>query len=208
MRCGFIFARLSAVAGGLALLAACGAGSGAAPVPASSAALASAPPSTSAVPIASPSPEPTYANALPGEKPPIRPPDVLSDAGAENFARYFVMTTDWAYASMDTALVAAESTADCTFCTAFLAGFSKINAAGDVYIGGRISIFASNVSGGGDVTRRLTYLGISYGQLEVLHADGSRTPSGGASPLTNLNLRVVFADSQWKAEDVKKVVTQ
>jgi hypothetical protein len=205
MRFGLIVARLTAVAGGLALLAACGAGSGAAPV--FSAASASAPPSTSAAPIASPSPEPTYANALPGEKPPIRPPDVLNDAGAENFARYFVMTLDWTYATTDASLVSQTSTAECTFCNAFIAGATAARTAGDTYIGSRATIITSTITSVGDPSLRLANVVISYTALMLQHSDGTTTPKGDASEVSQLNIRLSHASGAWLVSDVKKVVT-
>lgn len=153
-------------------------------------------------------PEPSYPNARPGEKPPARPVDILSDAGAEAFAVYFVKTLDWAYATMDTTLLKDASTAACSFCEFFVNTVDSKRQLGDVYIGSRIVIHTAEVLAGPDDTSRLTNLAFSYSALSIRHADGTSELSGDAQALVQLNIRVSFLNSKWSAYDAKRVVQE
>jgi hypothetical protein len=90
---------------------------------------------------AAPSPSTTsYINAAPGETPPVRPPDELSDAGLEAFVRYFAMTIDWAAASMDTALLEQASSKSCGLCQAIINNTKVDAAASRRYEGSRYTM--------------------------------------------------------------------
>jgi hypothetical protein len=83
---------------------------------------------------------PTYVNAAPGESPPVRPPDEMTDAGAEAFVRYWVQASDWAWATMDPTLVRAATQEGCELCTMTVERINKDRAAGIRYEGGRYSL--------------------------------------------------------------------
>ena len=150
-------------------------------------------------------PEPSYPNARPGELPPVRPIDVLTDQGAEAFAVYFVKTLDWAYATMDTTLVSAASSSECNFCAAFVTTVGSKRVAGDVYLGSRITIRDSEVYTIADPLLRLTNVAFAYTALAIRHADGSLEASGESQDLVQLNVHVRFSNSHWIAYDAKRV---
>lgn len=158
--------------------------------------------------VTSTSAEPTYPNAEPGEKPPVRPVDVLTDAGAKAFAVYFVKTLDWAYASMDTTLLEAASTADCSLCSAFVKVITNRRALGDVYAGSRITVLDAMVFNGPTAETRLVNVAFSYTELFIRHPDGTTEFDEGGKDLVQYNVRVRFASDAWATYEAKRVVTE
>ena len=152
--------------------------------------------------------EPTYPNVNPGERPPVRPADALSDAGAKAFAVYFVKTIDWAYASMDTTLLEAASTAECHLCGVLAKIITDRRALGDVYSGSRFTVLDAIVDNGPTDDTRLVNVVFSYTELYIRHPDGSAEFDEGAHDLVQLNVRVRFASDTWATYEAKRVVTE
>lgn len=130
---------------------------------------------SSAVSSPSPSASPTYINAAPGETPPARPPDELSDAGLEAFVRYFAQAGDWAGATMDPTLLQEASASSCGGCASVISGIRKDLAEGHRLEGGRYTVTRvmafPNVSG--DETRRDAGFWWDSTAYTVYAADGS-----------------------------------
>jgi len=150
--------------------------------------------------------EPTYPNVNPGERPPVRPADALSDAGTKAFAVYFVKTIDWAYASMDTTLLEAASTAECHLCGVLAKIITDRRALGDVYSGSRFTVLDAIVDNGPTADTRLVNVVFSYTELYIRHPDGSAEFDEGAHDLVQLNVRVRFASDTWATYDAKMIV--
>lgn len=183
-----------------ALLAGCS-GGGSEPGGRSSSADATAP-------VTSATAEPTYPNARPGEKPPVRPADALSGAGAEAFAVYFVKTIDWAYATMDSTLLKQASAPECALCTGFIEEFARRNSAGQKAMGSRSTILDSILSGGSDPKDQLVNVVFSATALDVVDANGVIVGSADAIPMFQMNVRVEYRAGGWIVVDATKVVTR
>jgi hypothetical protein len=201
MHFGLSATRIGAFLATLALLAACSGHSDGAP--------GSSPPSLT-VPTTSPAPtlEPTYPNTLPGEKPPVRPLDVLSDAGAENFARYFIQTVDWTYAAMDTApLRTTYDPTTCTYCEQVVNRTERAVADGKHYVGGRLHFVTVSSSGAADVSHPLVLVIIDADAIQTIDASGGVLTDSPAGLLLQLNLRLRFDGGRWTMLTLKQVIT-
>jgi hypothetical protein len=177
-------------------LAACTAGSGDGPPSTSSAS-----PTSSATPTA----VPTYANALPGETLPVRPVDVLSDAGAEAFARYWVQALDWAYASLDTTLLVGASSPECSLCKGFIDQFANLNSKGRSLAGSRTTIRTLESFSAPEPNSRIILVVLTVGPLQVTEASGVEVQHADAVPLLQLNVRVKYELDVWQVADAKQV---
>ena len=152
--------------------------------------------------------EPTYPNVNPGERPPVRPADALSDAGAKAFAVYFVKTIDWAYASMDTGLMTSASDATCTGCAALARAIDNRRALGDYYVGSRVTVLDTDVASVANPSNRLVNVVLSYTALSIKHPDGSEEFSADAAKMIQLNLRTAFVGQAWTVIELNQVVSR
>ncbi|MCU1690323.1 MAG: hypothetical protein JWN20_2251 [Jatrophihabitantaceae bacterium] len=163
---------------------------------------------TTAAATVSSSLAPTYPNARPGEKPPARPVDILSDAGAEAFARYFMQTVDWAYASMDSSLMrAAYDPASCNYCNQAANRTDADKAAGKRYEGGRSTISLIDAN---DIANPLDCLVLAIFTAEpvaVYDKAGVQLSSEPAETDIRFNLRISFG-RKWNVQEVKQLVTK
>lgn len=152
-------------------------------------------------------PEPSYPNARPGEKPPARPVDILSDAGAEAFARYFMQTVDWAYASMDSSLMrSAYDPATCNYCNTAANRTDADKAAGKRYEGGRSTIVDVMSAHGADVTNNLVNVVFDASAVKVYDATGSVVSDTEPELKLQFNVRVRYGNG-WTVSEVKQVIT-
>jgi hypothetical protein len=153
------------------------------------------------------SPASTYPNALPGEKPPVRPADVLSDAGAEAFARYFMQAVDWAYASMDSVLMrGAYDPITCSYCNQAADRTDADKAAGKRYEGGRSHIFKVASAHGADTANNLVLVVFDADAIRVYDGTGNVVSNTGAEVRLQFNVRVRYVDGSWQVDQVKRVV--
>jgi hypothetical protein len=198
--------RVLAVAVAIAALAAACGGGGSEPGP-----VPTARPSTSQPPTvatSSSTPTPTFVNTTPGEQPPVRPADELSDAGVKAFAEYWVKTLDWAYATMDTTRLSAASAADCSVCQSFIESTQNSALAGEIFLGSRLVILAATVvpSAMNSPTRVVAVV-LAYTALSIGHPDGIIESNAPAQAAVQLNLTTEFSDS-WRVGKVVRVVAQ
>jgi hypothetical protein len=137
----------------------------------------------------------------------VRPVDVLSDEGAEAFARYFMQTVDWAYASMDSSLMRAEyDPATCAYCNQAANRTDADRAAGKRYDGGRSTIFYLMSAAGADVTNNLVLVVLNVGPLSVYDSMGQLVDTADAASLLQFNVRAHYSDSRWHVAEVKLAV--
>lgn len=117
----------------MVLLAGCGGESGSVQPPAAST-------SASATPAPSPTgPLTTGPGVLPGEKPPVMPPEAREHTpeGALAFASYFMKALDWSAATNDTYLVQQISDQSCSACQRDIAAAKALLMEGARELGGR-----------------------------------------------------------------------
>jgi hypothetical protein len=202
MRVGLLATRVIAFVASLALLTGCSGHLDDAPgssSPSTSTAVSLSAPATSPPPTV----EPMYPNALPGEKPPIRPPDVLSNSGLDAFMLYFVRTIDWEYASMDTTLM--RETFDgsrCTYCVEAVKRTDADLALGYTYSGGRLTVESGQVVNV-DQQSSLYLLTLTISPLRVLAADGVIDDTDLGVDHAQINIRSSWSDGQWTVFDLK-----
>jgi hypothetical protein len=84
----------------------------------------------------------TGRNVRPGEKPPIYPAAAAARTqdGANAFARFFVQTLDWGFATTNGAYMNHYYGSSCGICDSFSRSFRATALAGNHYIGSRISV--------------------------------------------------------------------
>ena len=158
--------------------------------------------------LTSASAEPTYPNARPGEKPPVRPADALSNAGAEAFAKYFMQTVDWAYASMDSTLMrTAFDPATCNYCNTAADRTDRDKAAGKRYEGGRSTILDVASANGADVRDNLVLVVFDATPLRVYDSQANLIEDNDAERMLQFNVRVHFRDGAWVVVEVKRIVS-
>jgi hypothetical protein len=186
-----------------ALAAACG-GGGSEPGP-----VPTARPSTSQPPTvatSSSTPTPTFVNTTPGEQPPVRPADELSDAGVKAFAEYWVKTLDWAYATMDTTLLKSASDPMCEVCASSIQTIDEGREDGNIFLGSRFTLqFVTPVPAPADTTTRTVSIALAYSELRIIGPDGSTTSGGPGDPAMQLLATLKFAP-RWVAADITKIV--
>lgn len=106
------------------------------PTPTTSAPSTPTAPATPTVPADVPT---TGPNTKPGERPPVMPIAATkhSAAGAQAFAKFFMETIDWGYATIDGAYIRHYAARGCSTCVSLAAGLDADRKAGKQYIGGR-----------------------------------------------------------------------
>jgi Family of unknown function (DUF6318) len=128
---------MAAVAAGSLVVAACSGDSHAQTPPSSH-----SPSASSHVPSPTPSrtgPLPTGPGVRPGETPPL--PNSLalehSEAGALQFAAYYVQTLDWSFATTDSYLLKRVSATSCKACARYEKSLDDLRSSGGYVSGGR-----------------------------------------------------------------------
>ncbi|WP_375491292.1 DUF6318 family protein [uncultured Jatrophihabitans sp.] len=147
-------------------------------------------PSTSAAPSSTAPPAPvvptTGPNVRPGERPPTLPAVGHEDKpiGADFYARYWIETLDWGYATTSSALARTAFSPVCTGCARFVTTYDLTSKAGDHFVGGRSSITSSAIADN-DKRNGAQYavdITISVAPLKTVDAKGAAVSS--AKPLT------------------------
>jgi len=168
--------------------------------------------STSAAPTATP-PISTGPNVRPGEKPPTFPASLNRNlpAGADAFARYWMQTLDWGYATTDSSLAKAAFAASCTDCARFVKGnFDDTRAEGWHFRGGRVGFLEStlqqpdhhaNATSLDDVT-------VTVGALETLDRAGHVQSRAPAIPHITYRIWLRWTGARWTVVDWKEAVSK
>ena len=181
------------------------------PLPSTSAAVSSPPPTdpestppTTSRPPASPTVPADVPTTGPNlrsknERPPVEPIAALkhTQAGANAFARFFILTIDWAYATVEQRPIMSHySDPRCPSCQSLLASFRSDRRAKHTYVGGRTNrVVRVRIARAPD-TSRCSLNATSFEELDK-HGDfviRRRGVSG--SPSTSFDLR--WTDSGWR----------
>jgi hypothetical protein len=120
-------------------------------------------PSASASPTPSPSQTSLYPSDVPltgknltkvGEKPPIYPDAARANtqAGALAFAKFFLQTIDWGFATTSGAYMRHYAAQSCGLCSGIGDGLDKTAAAGHLYLGGRFTNYRAETVPKGEVS--------------------------------------------------------
>ena len=185
---------------GALLLTGCGGGSGYSPPSGS----ASEPSDSSSAASAAPS----FVNTTPGEQPPVRPADDLSDDGVKAFAEYWVKTLDWAYATMDTTLLRDASSVDCVVCVSLIDKIDARRSRGETLVGSRIQLFgAVPMPAPVESSNRVVVTVLSYSSLFVGFPDGQLISTAPENRSVQLNI-TCQPMPEWTTLDVTQVVVK
>jgi hypothetical protein len=140
-------------------------------------------------------------NVRPGEKAPVLPALARqhTQAGAVAFARYWVETLDWAYASMDTSLARRGFAASCSECRQLVGAIDRSRRL-DRYVRGGRSIVHSSTAVEPDSKDNAEYVvdvtfAVEKGQ--VVSSDGSIVGSEPANPHFVFRLWIRWYASGW-----------
>jgi len=84
----------------------------------------------------------TGHNVKPGEQPPVYPVAALAktQAGANAFAKFFMQTLDWAYATTNPSYMKHYYGPTCGLCASLATGIAKTATVHEVFEGGRITV--------------------------------------------------------------------
>lgn len=178
-------------------LAACTSGSGtqhaSSTMPSSSTSASAAPTSASAPDSPSPSVPTTGPNVRPGEKPPTLPAvgKTNTRAGADAFARYWISSLDWGYATTSSVLARELFTPTCVGCARFLTNIiDSTRTQGQHFNGGRISIKSTllHSTDHHDSATAIVDLLVDQAPLVVIGASGKKIST--SPPLSDAIFRV------------------
>ncbi|WP_375479640.1 DUF6318 family protein [uncultured Jatrophihabitans sp.] len=187
------------------LVAGCTGGSGSsAPSSATSESSASSSflPASTTVPVStSPAVPTTGPNVRPGEKPPLLPGVGKRDsaAGAITFAQFWVETLDWGYATTSSTLSRAWFAPSCTDCALLMRNFDEPRAAGDHFVGGRLSLRSAQLAptGGQFNASRAVDVSFTAAKARLVNASGETVSSSPATREVTFRLWLARSGSRW-----------
>jgi hypothetical protein len=185
-------AALVIIAGGIAL-AGCG---GAAPPATPSSAATSSAAARASLPSDVPSSGPNLTS--PGEKPPLLPAVAAqhSATGAAAFAKFFMQTIDWGFATTSGTYLAHYSDPACEQCQQIKSGLHATATQGWHFIGGRYDIKSSvaTASGSGSQTATVT---ASVSAAKTVDASGTQQSTEAAIPTFTVSLELTWQSPGW-----------
>ena len=170
------------------------------------------PPSYATAPASTP-PITTGPNVRPGEKPPTFPASLNRNdrVAADVYAKYWMQTLDWGYATTDSALARRAFLPVCTDCERFVKGnFDGARAKGEHFRGGRVSFVSSSIQPN-DHRRDSTAVSdvtVSVAALETLDRGGRVIAHAAAIPKITYRIWVRWAGARWFVVDWKEAITQ
>ena len=167
--------------------------------------------SMSAAPTTTP-PITTGPNVRPGEKPPTVPAQAKTntDLGAELYARYWMQSLDWGYATTDSSLAKAAFSPACTGCTKFMQQFDGTRANAQHFRGGRIHVLDTSLQPNDHHNQAIAVYDLTSSQdaLEVLTGSGKVVDSAPAIPKDVSRIWLRWTNGFWTVVDWKEVVTK
>jgi hypothetical protein len=160
-----------------------------------------------------PPPISTGANVRPGEKPPTLSPvgKTNTPIGADLFARYWIRTLDWGYATTDSSLAKVIFAASCTDCARFIDGnFDDTSAKGWHFRGGRVAILESSAQSndGRHGATSVVDVTISVGALETLDRAGHVVKRAPAIARSTYRIWLRWAANRWAIVDWKEAISK
>ena len=169
------------------------------------------PPHYSTAPPSTP-PITTGPNVRPGEKPPSFPPSMNTDdrVAVDVYAKYWMQTLDWGYATTDSALARHAFLPVCTDCERFIKIFDDARAADEHFRGGRISFDSSTIQpndhhNGADAVSDVT---VAVGALQTLDSNGRVIKHARAIPRVTYRIWMRWTSNRWYVVDWEEAVTK
>jgi hypothetical protein len=159
-----------------------------------------------------PPPISTGANVRPGEKPPTLSPvgKTNTPIGADLFARYWIRTLDWGYATTDSSLAKAIFARSCTGCARFMRQFEDASSAGWHFRGGRLAILGTALQDNDHQYGATSVEDVTVSQ-EALHVlDGKGKTIDSAAMIANDVSRVWlrWTGRRWTVVNWKQVIVK
>jgi hypothetical protein len=170
------------------------------------------PPSYSTAPASTP-PITTGPNVRPGEKPPTFPHSLEKNdpVAADMYAKYWMQTLDWGYATTDSTLARRAFLPVCTDCTRFVKGnFDDVRARDEHFRGGRVSFISSTIrpSDSRSGSTAMSDVAVGVTALETLDSSGRVIESTAAIPKITYRVWLRWTGTRWFVVDWKEAITK
>lgn len=172
------------------------------PIPSVTAPISSADPPAPTLPSDVPTTGPNLLH--PGEKPPLEPVAALvhTAAGAQAFARFFIQTIDWGYATTNPSYMKHYFADSCIECKNLENFLDTAHSRSEHYVGGRISIESVTAEKSSDSSSSFT-ASTAATSYEVLDAQGRSVDAGAADTRDSVVVTVRWANDRWLVIDLK-----
>jgi hypothetical protein len=164
-------------------------------------------PDGSGVPADVPTTGPNLLSA--DEKPPIMPPaareHTTDDAVA--FARFFIQTIDWGFATTSGAYMRHYFQPSCIECTSHADGLDNTRSAKHHYLGGRFTTteVVRVPAAGASEAEESSVVTFDLTSVEVVDADGKFQNADAARPGTRRQIWMAWHDDRWTVTDMRPV---
>jgi hypothetical protein len=190
-------------------IAACGTHNDAAPLPTDTRPLntiseaaprPSSTPTPAAISTTLPADVPTIANNPNkiGEKPPLPPAQTTGPLGAQTFARFYMKTNDWAYATGSTTYMRHYFLPSCVECSFYASGIDRRHRAGERYIGDRITVRSvQSIDDESNVERQSVLVDYDVTSVEAVDAVGRFVDAAPAARSLHDRLDLIWTRTGW-----------
>ena len=125
-------------------------------------------------------------------------------AGAVAFAKFFIQTIDWGFATTNSAYMRHFYASSCAECVSHADGIDRTKNAGDHYLGGRFTInsarLASSVVKDAALTVAVTF---NLSSTEVVDAKNKFVNGGPAVRGEQRRLGMAWSDDDWIVVDMR-----
>jgi hypothetical protein len=138
----------------------------------------------------------------PGEKPPVMPLEATQHTqdGAVAFAKFFIQTIDWGFATTSGAYMRHYATKTCTSCAALANGMDAVRAKGNHYLGGRFSVRgAPTIDPDASSTHMAVQFTVDVTSFEEVDARNQFQQGDIAHTGEQFRIEVIWRDSGWRA---------
>jgi hypothetical protein len=168
-------------------------------------------------PISAPTPSPSVAttgpNVRPGEKPPVLPAAAKENTpvGSDLFARFWIESLDWAYATTDSALARSLYANSCTGCSDFVKNMIDSTRDHDQhFVGGRIAVVGSRIRPTDHRAHAsaMVDLTVTQSALKVVSSAKKVVDTAPAVDRGTFRVWLRWGTGKWTVVDWKKVVTR
>ncbi len=145
----------------------------------------------------------TGKNVKPGETPPVEPVAATHHdaAGAAAFAKFFVQTIDWAYATMSTTYMRHYFEDSCTYCTATARPIDQAAAKGQYIVGARYINYRVETPSFGSVGESSVGVTIDIQSGELVDQSGSFVDGTPAKTGVVWTPKLTWKTSSWVVTD-------
>jgi hypothetical protein len=154
----------------------------------------------------------TGPNVRPGEKPPTFPQTLNTNdrVAADVYAKYWMQTLDWGYATTDSTLARQAFLPACRDCERFIQIFDDARSAGEHFRGGRISFEKSAIQpndhrNGANAVSDVT---VSVAALQTLDSKDRVIKHAPAIRRVSYRIWMRWAANRWYVVDWKEAVSK